>query len=163
MEKVDDKKMMEHVVYEINMYVGTLIRLNRLHSELSKDGNDMREELTFQNNMAFESHMVHLRNLLEFFNYKEEEKKAHDDDIWYTDFFEKDSLKKEEVDNLKEVIFPIIHKTISHLSKERIKDDAKEKQIKIINDVSPRMIETIERFNELVIKKYSRSVWKWHI
>ncbi len=96
------KNLFEHLFYEFEMYLKT-------YSELVTVSPN-QEDADFKRNVLLESHAVHLRNLIEFFNC---EKNCLNMDTVFTGnhdlSFDDSSIKAKQT----------INKTIDHLTKER--------------------------------------------
>lgn len=92
----------DHVLYEIQMYIETYIRLLKHIQEQNTD--------VILKNMILESHAVHLRNMIEFFN-REQECITTD-----TIFSGKVDLSFNDTEMKAK---QTINKTIGHLTKER--------------------------------------------
>ena len=123
--------MLEHVLYEFDMYIHTYIWLIELSNSLRKFGDNQ-----FFINMAIESHQIHLRNLIEFFS--------------ETDGRENDLRIKDIVKNYKELIlkkdhikFNHISRSVEHLTKDRTIID-KQLTIEIIKNYFPEFEKKIK-------------------
>lgn len=141
-EPLETKGMvLEHVLYEMEMYLSTLIFLNQLNDEIDKTKTAYLN-LTNQKNMCIESHQIHLRNLLEFFNgdispdvendeslekCNKKKKQRKNTNIVYSSIVNNaDTLRVENMRvNGGRTVKTIINKSISHLTEERITENLK--------------------------------------
>ncbi len=104
LDLLDKKKnLFEHLFYEFEMYLKTYAELG---TTISPD----QEDADFKRNVLLESHAIHLRNLIEFFNC---EKNCLNMDTVFTGnhdlSFDDSTIKAKQT----------INKTIDHLTKER--------------------------------------------
>ncbi len=106
---------LEHILYEIQMYQQTLLLIIFKLNEIDSNSNGYG---TIIKNTIFESHKLHLRNLLLFFN----SNKLYEDDIVYSDIITADNsiydLNQEYI-KLRD----LFNKTTMHLSNKRVELD----------------------------------------
>lgn len=109
----------EHVLYEFNMYLQTFYHWVMIEEE---KGN------VYKNNVNYESHQIHLRILMEFF---EDESIKSDDIVVSTVVNSIEGLIINKDDFIEEK--KSINKSISHITKTRCKKDYDENVTYIIN------------------------------
>ena len=128
MENEKNSTMLEHVLYEFDMYIRTYIELCELNNNSKIFGDNQ-----FFINVTIESHQIHLRNLLEFFRKDGQRKndlRVKDVVNNYNDLI----IQKNENDfNYKQ-----ISRSVEHLTKDRPTIDKKVTN-KYIIDYFPEM------------------------
>ncbi len=111
---VNKNNIFEHLLYEFRMYLETYARLRKHIHE--KNGDSILK------NMILESHAVHLRNLIEFFN------REKDCITTETIFLSDHNLM---YDDSKMKAKQIVNKTVDHLTKERYTWNQTEKDLTV--------------------------------
>lgn len=136
MESVVGKcNIFEHVFYEMQMYLYSLYKLS-MFEQL-----EINTQLEY--NLVWDTHFLHIRNLLDFFN-------CESDSITVDTILvnKKDFTISQEEFKYKQVI----NKTVDHLTIERVKKANKMSnlQLKVIKDMSIVIPERIRIFLDLL-------------
>lgn len=135
---------LEHVLYEIQMYLETYEYLQ----ELKKQQRILSEQVAciqFQFNMTIESHEVHLRNLMEFFR----KESSRENDLIVTHILNDSDDLVIEKDFEK---YKHISRSVEHLTKDRTIID-KQQTNKYIDEYYSEFVKRIKTvINELEFK-----------
>ena len=122
--------LFEHILYEMRTYIVTW---KLLHSPQGYPGQIVHNPL-------YESHVLHLRNLIDFFNCDD---KGHVDDIFVNKvLIDSSNYYIETSTDLRKAI----NKTVQHLSTYRAKQLDKHELSNAINDLYPIVLEKINKF-----------------
>lgn len=134
----DKEIKITHILYEIEMYFYSYKRLAGIDS--------IQAQNPLERNIVYEDHMIHLRNLIEFFNCAENT--IHVKDVLNTD---EDFSFVEESKNVKHAI----NKSVGHITKERFTNPDKviEGCLDGINDLYSIICQRVERFMEMINDK----------
>lgn len=138
---VNKNNIFEHLLYEFRMYLETYSRLCNHIREKNSD--------SILKNMILESHAVHLRNLIEFFNREKECITTE------TIFLSNHNLM---YDDSKMKAKQIVNKTVDHLTKERYTWNQTEKDLTVryamvINQLFPELASRIIKCVDLLLQE----------
>lgn len=147
------ENIFEHIFYEMNMYMSTYMELHRFWTRGITP-------CQYRYNTVIESHCVHLRNLIEFFNpdnskqihdeHKNKEQKQEDKNIVYTHVLVTNCRFTYNDEKYK--IKQLINKSVNHLSLKRFAwennpgKSLSERQMKDIPRVFPLICRRIKYF-----------------
>lgn len=115
MEETPKSKILEHVLYEFQMYLETYIHLKKLDVFRHASGILGVQQTQFEYNMTIESHERHLRNMIEFFNTTKPQNFPNDLRVF--DILKNGNNFTIEKDQSK---YNHISKSVEHLTKDRI-------------------------------------------
>lgn len=129
---MNKNNIFEHVLYEMQMYHFTYQKLLTY-----KNSNAWEEQVLF--NAFWDSHLLHLRNLIDFFNNEE-----HCINVNFLLNSGNDSFRVPNDSNENK---RIINKSCDHLTKERFEiSDLHIRQLKLVNTMYPIVSEQIRQW-----------------
>lgn len=135
------KQILEHIIYEIEMYLSTLIyKIDDFYAT--------NEKKVILKNYMLEAKLTHLRNLIHFFA-NEPTRTGKSSDILYHNIVEKSKNLGELISD-QNTILKHIDKSASHLTKERIEQDWDKGTQEAANSAEKEIIKKIKIFMETI-------------